>query len=83
MSTQTLTQNFAVFLKKSPEWVESWFSTSVKAKYQLNPLTLPEILTIILNNLSPDEYKTVNKFWYEVIQALEVTRAKTCKSFPL
>ena len=83
MSTQTSFQNIAVFLKKSPEWVESWLNTPVKAKYQLNPLTLPEILTIILNNLSFDKYKTVNKFWYEVIQALEVTRAKILQKFSL
>ena len=83
MSTQALFQNIAVFLKESPEWVESWFNTPVKAKYQLNPLILPEILTIILNNLSLDEYKTVNKFWYKVIQALEVTRAKILQKFSL
>ena len=44
-------KDIANFLKELPELVESWFNTSVKAKYIQNPLMIPEVMANILNYL--------------------------------
>ena len=42
-------EDIAEFLKESPEWIENWINTPVKAKYIQNPLMISEIMANILN----------------------------------
>ena len=44
-------KNIANFLKESPEWIENWLNTPVKAKYIQNPLMIPEVMANVLNYL--------------------------------
>ena len=60
-------KDIAEFLNASPEWVEAWLNTPVKAKYELylpNPLMLSEIIALILkhvNTLDMGYYCSINK----------------------
>ena len=44
-------QDIAIFLKESPEWIENWLASPMKAKYIQNPLLLHEIVENVLNYL--------------------------------
>ena len=54
-----MNKDIANFLKESPEWIESWLNTPVKAKYIQNP----EIMANILNYISLRYCKEVCKLW--------------------
>jgi len=56
-------KNIANFLKESPEWIENWLNTPVKAKYIQNPLMIPEIMANILNYIPLRYCKEVCKLW--------------------
>ena len=56
-------KDIANFLKQSPEWIESWLNTPVKAKYIQNPLMIPEIVANILTYLPLRHCKGVCKLW--------------------
>ena len=60
-------KDIAEFLKESPEWIESWINTSVKAKYIQNPLMIPEIVANILNYIPLSYCKEVCKLWDQEI----------------
>ena len=66
-------KDIANFLKESPEWIESWFNTPVKAKYTQNPLMIPEIIANVLNYIPLNHCKGLNKHWdYEIQCALRI-----------
>ena len=56
-------KNIANFLKESPEWIENWLNTPVKAKYIQNPLMIPEVIANVLNYLPLRYCKEVCKLW--------------------
>ena len=60
-------KDIAEFLKESPEWIESWINTPVKAKYIQNPLMIPEIMANILNYIPLSYCKEVCKLWDQEI----------------
>jgi hypothetical protein len=63
-------KDIANFLKESPEWVERWLTSPMKAKYIQNPLLLPELIAYTFQFLDlPDLKKcfAVNNTWRDVV----------------
>ena len=75
--------NIADFLNASPEWIKSWLNSPVKAKYKLNPLMIPEIISNILIFLPLNSSKGVNKTWDKEIDLALGKREKFLKGLTL
>ena len=76
-------KNITAFLKESPEWVESWINTPVKAKYIQNPLMIPEIMANVLNYLPLGQHRGICQLWDKEIDHAHEVREKTLKKFML
>ena len=67
-------KDITAFLKESPEWIESWINTPVKAKYIQNPLMIPEIMANVLNYLPLGQYRGICQLWdKEIDHAHKIT----------
>jgi hypothetical protein len=63
-------KDIAKFLKESPEWVESWLASSVKAKYIQNPLLLSELVAYTFQFLDLYGLKkclAINSTWRSIV----------------
>ena len=79
-----LIDNIAVFLAKSPEWVESWMNAPVKKmSIRFKPsLDFPDFVVSFFNNLPIDHFnpslKLINWDWYRECKRELDNRRKAC-----
>ena len=76
-------KDIANFLKESPEWIESWLNTPVKAKYIQNPLMIPEIMANVFNYLPLSQHRGICQLWDKEIDHAHEAREKILKQFVL